>query len=225
MLGYESVEIEALIRWAFLFLVAGFLVWMFADSRATRAVGFGVLGAIAAIALIFFYFLDDPERREAAQPGQDQAIQRVQDVTRKLETQRFSLKPDDVALVGTELKAVSRVTYNNAGERVETPDLFSWVVSGEARNLSSEHGIKDIYLRIRLFDCPQFYTTTQAQSDLKDLSRTCSRIGERNLGLYSVGIEPGGAKTFEDTLSFNDQTEPRNWRYWITVDRVNALTN
>ena len=219
------MEIEALIRWAFLFLVAGFLVWMFADSRATRTIGFGTLGAIAAITLIFFYFLDSPERREANQPGQDQAIQRVEDVTRKLETQRFSLKPGDVALVGTELKNANKVTYNNAGERVETPDLFSWVVSGEARNLSEEHGIQDIYLRIRLFDCPQFYTTVQAESKPDELSRTCSRIGERSLGLYAVGIAPGDSKSFEDTLSFNDQTEPRNWRYSIAVDRVNALAN
>ena len=219
------MEIEALIRWAFLFLVAGFLVWMFADSRATRAVGFGVLGFIAAISALFFYVLDAPERREAAKPGEDKAIQQVEDVSRKLSTERFSLKPDDVALVGAKLKPASRVSYNNAGERVETPDLFSWTVSGETRNLSDKHGIQDIYLRVRLFDCPVFYTTEQASAKLDDLSRTCSRIGERNLGLYGLGIEAGGSKAFEDSVRFSSQVEPRNWRYWISVDRVNALAN
>ena len=117
------------------------------------------------------------------------------------------------------------MSYNNAGERVETPDLFSWTVSGETRNLSDKHGIQDIYLRVRLFDCPVFYTTEQASAKLDDLSRTCSRIGERNLGLYGLGIEAGGSKAFEDSVRFSSQVEPRNWRYWISVDRVNALAN
>ncbi len=214
-----------MIRWAFLFLVAGILVWMFADSKATRMVGFGVLGFIAAVSLVFFFILDAPGRREAVEPPRDKAIKQVQDVRRKLETQRFSLRSDDIALVGAELKPRNRVSYNNAGEKVETPDLFSWSVSGEARNLSEKHTAQDVFLRIRLFDCPSFFTTGQANAALDELNRTCSRIGERNLGLYGLGISPGGAKAFTDSVNFNDQTEPRNWRYWITVDRVNALSN
>ncbi|MEM7425089.1 MAG: hypothetical protein AAF441_03270 [Pseudomonadota bacterium] len=212
-----------MIRWVFLFAVAAFLVWMFADSRATRTVGFGVLGFIALVSLVFFYVLDDPDRREAAAPPKDAAIERVEEVTRKLRAERFSLKPDDVALVGTVLKPDIRISYTNEGEKVETPDLFSWVVDGEARNVSEKHTVQDVYLRVRLFDCPSFFTTEQASTALDELNRTCSRIGERNLGLYGLGIEPGGTKAFKDKVNFSDQVEPRNWRYWISVDRVNAV--
>ncbi len=210
-------------RWAFLFLIAGILVWMFADSKATRAVGFGVLGAIAAISAAFFYILDQPERREAAEIGPDKAIAEVEEVTRKLETARFALKPENVALLARNLAPDEKVVWSASGQKQQSSDLFHWTVSGKAKNLSEKFAVKDLFLRVRLYDCPVFFTTPAAEAKLSELSRECSLTGQRTLGLYDVKIAPGATHDFSEAVEFNDQVEPRNWRFWVDVSNVSAV--
>ncbi len=210
-------------RWAFLFLIAGILVWMFADSKSTRAIGLGVLAAIAGVLTFFFYFLDQPERREAAVLEPDKAIAEVEDRSRKLEKARFALKPRDIALLKPKLAPDKKVAVNASGEQQEASDLFHWTVSGAAKNLSSQHTVQDLSLRVRLFDCPVFFTTPAEKAQLDELSRDCSMSGQRTLGLYAVKIAPGATHTFSEAVEFNDQIEPRNWRFWVEVSDVSAV--
>lgn len=210
-------------RWAFLFLVAGILVWMFSDSKSTRVIGLSVLGAIAAILAIFFYFLDNPDRREAVQPVPDPSVAEVKELTRKQETSQLALKPSDVALLRRSLTPGKKTTVDGQGKQYQTPDLFSWTVSGDIKNLSEKNSVKDVYLRVSLFDCPVYFDTTQQEITFQSLKSACSVIGERSVGLYDLKIVPGSSKKFSETVQFNDQIEPRNWRSWINVDRVSAV--
>ena len=210
-------------RWAFLFLIAGILVWMFADSKATRAIGFGVLAAIAAISGVFFYVLDQPERRQAAEIAPDKAIEEVKELNRKLETTRFALKPADIALMMSKLAPGEKVAWNAAGQQQQSSDLFHWTVSGKVKNLSSQYSVQDVSLRVRLYDCPVFFTTPAEEAQIAQLSRECSLSGQRTLGLYNVKIAPGATHDFSEPVEFNDQIEPRNWRYWVEVSNVSAV--
>lgn len=210
-------------RWAFLFLIAGILVWMFADSKATRAIGLGVLAAIAGILTVFFYVLDQPDRRQADVPEPDKAIAEVEDRARKLETARFALKPADIELSNAKLAPGKKVARNASGQQQQASDLFHWTVSGSAKNLSSEQTVQDLSLRVRLFDCPVFFTTPAEQTQIAQLSRDCSMTGQRTLGLYGLKVAPGATHTFSEAVEFNDQIEPRNWRFWIEVSDVSAL--
>ncbi len=210
-------------RWDFLFLIAGILVWMFADSKSTRLIGFGVLAAIAAISGVFFYVLDQPERRQAAELAPDKAIAEVEEVTRRLETARFALKPADIALLNRKLAPGQKVGTNASGQQQRTSDLFHWTVSGEAKNLSSQYAVQDLSLRVRLYDCPVFFSVPAEETQLSQLDRDCSLTGQRTLGLYGIKIAPGASHKFSEPVEFNDQIEPRNWRYWVEVSNVSAV--
>ncbi len=209
-------------RWAFLFLILGILIWMFADSRATRWIGLGVLSAIALISGVFFYILDQPERREAAAPGLDQAIAEVEEVSRKLETARFALKPSDIALVKSTLRPGQKVAWNANGDEQQAVDFSSWTLTGEARNLSSDNTAEDLSMRVRLFDCPVYFTTPIDQVQISRLTSECSMVGQRTVGLYGVKLAPGLTHAFTETIEFVDQIEPRNWRFWVDVTGVTA---
>lgn len=212
-------------RWAFLFLIAGILVWMFSDSKATRLIGLGVLAFIALTSAIFFYVLDQPERRQAAQPAPDAAIAEVEEVSRKLETTRFALKPADIALTKRGLSPGEKVAWNANGDQEQVPDFTSWNLTGEAKNLSDTHTAQDLSLLVRLFDCPVFFTTPAEKVQISRLTSECSLIGQRTLGLYSVKIAPGASHAFTEAIKFIDQIEPRNWRYWVEVRDVTAVAD
>ncbi len=209
-------------RWAFLFLILGILIWMFADSKATRWIGLGVLSAIALISGVFFYVLDQPERREATAPGVDRTIAEVEEVSRRLETARFALKPADIALLKSSLSPGQTVAWNASGDEQEAVDFSSWTLNGEIKNLSSEHTAQDVSLRARLFDCPAFFTTPIDQVQISRLTSECSMVGQRTVGLYDIKLAPGLTHTFTETIEFIDQIDPRNWRFWVDVTGVTA---
>ncbi len=214
-----------MLRWAFLFVMAGILIWMFSDSKQTRFVGLGLLSAVAAVAMFFFYYLDTPERREAEVLPPDQAIAEVQETSRKLETNQFALKPADIRLINAKIAPGSKKSWNNNGEQVDAPDLFSWSLSGKAQNQSEKYTVQDLILKVRLFNCPSFFDTPQAKVTQKQLTTQCSRIGQRSLGLYGLKIAPESEAELAETVRFNDQIEPRNWRYLVQVERVSTLAN
>ena len=209
-------------RWAFLFLILGILIWMFADSRATRWIGLGVLSAIALISGVFFYVLDQPDRREAASPAPDKTVAEVEEVTRKLETARFALKPEDIALLKRSLTPGQKVAWNASGDEQKTADFSSWTLTGEVKNLSSEHAAEDLSMRVRLFDCPVFFNTPIDEVQISRLTSECSLVGQRTLGLYAVKVAPGATHAFSEAIEFIDQIEPRNWRFWVDVTGVTA---
>ncbi|MEM8687056.1 MAG: hypothetical protein AAGF81_06990 [Pseudomonadota bacterium] len=195
---------------------------MFADSRATRWIGLGVLSAIALVSGVFFYVLDQPERREAAAPGPDQTIAEVEEVTRKLETARFALKPQDIALLKSTLRPGEKVAWSSTGDEQQAVDFSSWTLTGEIKNLSPEHAAQDVSLRARLFDCPAFFTTPIDEVQISRLTSECNMVGQRTVGLYGVKLGPGLSHAFTETIEFIDQIEPRNWRFWVDVTGVTA---
>jgi hypothetical protein len=82
--------------------------------------------------------------------------------------------------------------------------------------------VKDVTLNVRLFSCPSYYTTPFEQVKIEDLSLICSRIGERSVGLYDLGLAPQARKPFSQPLTFPNQGNAINWRFWVDVRRVVA---
>ena len=58
------------------------------------------------------------------------------------------------------------------------------------------------------------------EQELAELTVKCNKIGDRRIGLYDTGLLPGARQAFSESLTFDNQPQPGNWRYWI--DTVSA---
>ena len=73
--------------------------------------------------------------------------------------------------------------------------------------------------RLRLFSCPEFII---GDLDLSTLEVRCNTIGDRRVALYNLAVEPGGSSSFAETVTFDNQPNPGNWRYWVETISVTA---
>jgi hypothetical protein len=210
------------IGWIFLFVLALVVAWLFTDSKATRGLALGVLAVIAGLVLVFFFVIDSPERREAQKPDVDtQTLERETGERRRATIQsRIALQPGDIAIIKRRLANGIKVFWNNEGNQVELPDLYSWTFSGAIKNLSAKNIAKDVTFAIQLFSCPDYFTTPVETVLLDALTRNCNPAGMQNITLYDVMVEPGGTKTFSEDFKITNQHDPRNWRYWAEVSQV-----
>ncbi len=209
--------------WAFLFVVAAMLVWLFMESGRTRMAALGLIGFAAAVAGVFFLVLDTPERREGSRKVtgadvSDTAAQRA-----KIERSRTVLTPARIAMTAARLTPGAETYWGSDGKQHERRDLFSWTFQANVRNLSDEFSARDIHIHIQLFSCPSFFTTPAEAVVIDELERRCALIGERTTGFYNVNLKPSASADLQETVTFDNQPEPRNWRYWADVARVDAL--
>ena len=130
------------------------------------------------------------------------------------------LRPQDIAVIRRKLETGTEFYWDNEGNRVERPDLFSWTFSGEIKNVSEEHTAKNVTFEIRIFSCPVFFSTPVESAQIDELRSNCNPAGERNLTLYNVNLPPGQTKQFKEDFKINNQREPRNWRYWAAITGV-----
>jgi hypothetical protein len=204
----------------FVLALAAVLIWLFAESKITRMVGFGIVGAIAVMVAIYLFWresqgsVDRPPTEIAKPQGLPDAKQVEESFT--------ALSPSDVALTRVSLQSGVETYSGIDGKQYERPDLRSWTFSGEAKNLSKSHAVKDVIVDVRLYSCPSYYTTPVNEVKYEELSLVCSKIGERSLGLYDLKLDPGTAKSFSQEFRFANQGDAINWRYWVEVTRVVA---
>lgn len=205
----------------FILALAAVLIWLFAESKASRIAGFSIVGVIAVIVAGYLVWRENESSRREHSPAPAEQRQPAPPPD-AIEQSLTALRPSDVALSGLKLESGTETYFGIDGKRYERPDLRSWTLSGEVRNLSTTHGVRDVTLNIRLFSCPSYYTTPFEQVRIEELSLICSKIGERSLGLYDLGLKPQENAPFSQPLTFANQGNAINWRYWIEVTRVVA---
>ena len=199
--------------WLFLFAVLFLMVFLVLNSNRTRMVALGVLWFFAALVGFYFLVIDTVEQ-QAVPPAANEKLEDTRALAEKAALARRAIKPQEIA-VDKPLFAPGVEQYRASdGQLKERPDLFSWVFAGSVKNLNSEYAVRDVIFRIRLYSCPDFIS---GELDLSVLDVRCNKIGDRRLGLYDLGIAPGGSKVFEENVVFDNQPAPGNWRYRVEV--------
>jgi hypothetical protein len=200
----------------FVLLVAAVLIGLFAESNLTRVIGISLVAAIAVLVGGYLYW------RDTATSEPRQARQTVPAQTRVQEQTLTELSPSDVALAGINLESGVETYSGIDGKQYQRPNLESWTLSGEVRNISRDHRVKEVALKVQLYSCPSYFTTPVPAVKFEDLSLICSRIGERSVGLYDLDLPPQAQKKFSEPVTFPNQGEAINWRFWAAVARVVA---
>jgi hypothetical protein len=205
----------------FILALVAVLIWLFAESKTTRVVGLSIVGAIAV--LVGFY-LGWRETGRGSQdytpqvPVQPQPAPQAESFERSLQV----LRPSDVQFSQLKLESGTEKYVGIDGKQHERPDLKSWTLSGEVKNLSTQYTVKDVVLTVRLYSCPSYYNAPPSESKIEELSLICSKVGESSLGLYELQSPPQGSKGFSQPFAFANQGKAINWRFWVDVTRVVA---
>jgi hypothetical protein len=203
----------------FILLLIAVLIWLFAESRTSRIVGFSIVGLIAVLIGIYLIW------RETGGNISDQAPQATTQpapVPEATPAEQSDLRPSDITLSGIKLDSGVETYSGIDGKQYERPNLRSWTLSGSVKNLSTDHGVRDVTLNVRLYSCPPYYTTPINEVKSEELSLICSKIGERSVGLYDLNLPPDQEKQFSQPLTFPNQGNALNWRFWVDVARVVA---
>ncbi|HKG73590.1 MAG TPA: hypothetical protein VKA79_05075 [Aestuariivirgaceae bacterium] len=200
----------------FVLLVAAVLIGLFAESNSTRVIGISIVAAIAVLVGGYLYW------RDTATSVSRQARPTVPAQTRVPGQALTELSPSDIAIAGINLESGVETYWGIDGKQYQRPNLETWTLSGKVRNISRDHRVKDVALKVQLYSCPSYFTTPVAAIKFEELSLICSRIGERSVGLYGLDLPPQAEKTFSEPVSFPNQGEAINWRFWVAVARVVA---
>ena len=89
-------------------------------------------------------------------------------------------------------------------------------------NRSTQFTVASVTLRVTLYSCPVFYDVVQADIDPGKLTANCAVIGTRTVGFGPLDLKPAESYRGEQVVTFPNQPEPRNPRYWIQVQTVTA---
>jgi hypothetical protein len=200
----------------FVLLVAAVLIGLFAESNLTRVIGISIVAAMAVLVGGYLYW------RDTATSVPRQASQTVPAQTRVQGQTLIELSPSDVALAGINLESGVETYWGIDGKQYQRPNLENWTLSGAVRNISKDHRVKEVALKVQLYSCPSYFTTPVSAVKFEDLSLICSRIGERSVGLYDLDLPPQAQRKFSEPVIFPNQGEAINWRFWVAVARVVA---
>ncbi len=202
----------------FVFALLFLLVFLFMENTRTRLVALGVLTFFAIVGTVYFVYLDVGEDGPEP-PAADARLEDTRELARRTALVRQAIRPEDIAFAERSFAPSTQQVLNSRGQPEERPDLFSWVFSGTLQNRNSEYTVRDAVFRLRLFACPEFVSGDLA---LEELKVRCNTIGDRRLALYNLGIAPGGTAAFHEPVTFDNQPDPGNWRYWVETVSVSA---
>ncbi len=194
------------------------MVFLVLDSNRTRMVAVGILVFIAGVVAVYLLFLSEAEQR-AVPPAADDRLKDTRELERKAALVREAIKPQEVAINDQQFGPRTQQYRGSDGKLTERPNLFSWAFSGKVANLNTEYAVRDVVFRVRLFSCPDFIA---GDIDLPTMEVKCVTIGDRRLALYDLGIAPAGSASFAETVTFDNQPKPGNWRYWVETISVTA---
>jgi hypothetical protein len=205
----------------FILALVAVLIWLFAESKTTRVVGLSIVGGIAVLVAAYLVWRETERSTQGYTPQVTMPAQPAPQAE-SFERSLTALKPSDVQLSQLKFESGKEIYFGIDGKQYERPDLKSWTLSGEVKNLSTEYGVKDVSLNVRLFSCPSYYTLSHSESKIEELALVCSKVGERSLGLYDLELAQQEAKRFSQSFSFANQGKALNWRFWVDVTRVVA---
>ncbi len=204
--------------WLFIFAVLFLMVFLVLNSTKTRLVALGVLTFIASLVAFYFLVIEGAEQ-QAVPPAADEKLESTRALAEKAQLARRAIKPQEIVVDDQALKPGTEQYRRSDGQLADRPDLFSWVFSGNLKNLNGEYAVRDVVFRVRLFSCPDFFS---GDIELAVLEVKCNTIGDRRVGLYDLDIAAGAAKPFQEKISFDNQPAPGNWRYRADVMSVTA---
>ena len=211
-----------MIGWAFVIVVLFVLAWLFTESKATRGLAFGVLSLITVATGAYFYFFREPVGRQSEKLREPSQEREAAENARVAANTRFAIRNDEIAVLRRNLRNGVQVTWDGNGNRVEEPDLTSWIFSGEIENTSKDHTARDVSFQISIYSCPVYFDTPRESASREQLQSACNLSGSRTVEFYDLGLAPGMRKEIEQKFSVNNLREPKNWRYWAQVSRVVA---
>lgn len=205
-------------RWLIVYLLAMAIIWLFMkDSTLRRGLMAAITAAFAVLMVVLVLTETPPD--ESAPPRTDERLSEV----RQSEAVLYgALKPSDIAINTSSLANTETVRFDHSGREIRQPNPLQWRLQTSITNRSADYTARDVRLNVLLYSCPPFFDTPQSGVTDGDLRSACSRIGQRTVGLDGIALKPGAAHEDERVISFPNQLEASNPRYWIEVQSVNA---
>lgn len=203
-------------RWLVIYLLLIAVIWLFVTDKMWRR------GLLAFATIMFGAFMLIFTLTQQEVETEIKTADRFSEVRRQESLTYGAVKTTDIAIGQTSLTNPNRTVFDSAGrERVE-PDLFTWQLQTVLTNRSTEFTVASVTLRVTLYSCPVFYDVVQADIDPGKLNANCTVIGTRTVGFDPLELKPAGSFQGEQIVTFPNQPEPRNPRYWIQVQTVTA---
>ena len=207
-------------RWLIVYLLAVAVIWLFVKNTIWRRGLLAVVTAVFAVLMIALV-LTENKPQEGSPPRTDEKLSEV----RQSEAMRYgAMKPSDIAISASDLANTETVETGPSGREVRRPNPFQWQLTTRISNRSDTYTARDVGLRVQLYSCPAFFSTPQAELTLEGLRTACSRVGLRTVGLEKIALAPGESHSDERVITFPNQLEASNPRYWIDVQTVSAET-
>jgi hypothetical protein len=203
-------------RWLIVYLLLVAVIWLFVANTNLRRAILAATTVLFAAFIVLFTVIEKPDAPETATAEQFKQA-------RQKETVRYgAVTAADIAIDKTSLNNASRTIFDSAGREQTVPDLYNWEFETSLTNRSTQYTVDSISVRLSLYSCPQFYDVPQTEVDPGRLSANCTIIGRRSIDLDQLGLKPGQSTTDKRSITFPNQSEPRNPRYWLEVQSATA---
>ncbi|MEE4237698.1 MAG: hypothetical protein V2I51_13345 [Anderseniella sp.] len=207
-------------RWLIIYLLAVAVIWLFVRNTTWRR---GLLATVSAIFAVLMIALTLSEK-QAGQDAPPPTAQRLDQVRQSEAMRHGALKPSDIAINSSSLSNTETTVTDTSGRDITRSNPLQWRLVTSISNRSTTYTARDVGLRVMLYACPTFFSTPQADITANDLRSACSRVGQRTVGLEKIALAPGETHNDERIITFPNQLEATNSRYWIEVQTVSAET-
>lgn len=203
-------------RWLIIYLLLISVIWLFVTNRMWRR------GLLAFSTIVFGVFMLIFTLTQQDTEADIKTADRYSEVRKQESVTYGAVKTTDIAIGQTSLTNPNRTVFESGGRERVVPDLFKWQLQTLLTNRSTEFTVTSLTLQVTLYSCPVFYDVVQADIDPGKLDANCTVIGTRTVGFDPIQLKPGGDYQGEQIVTFPNQPEPRNPRYWIRVQTVTA---
>jgi hypothetical protein len=196
------------------------VIWLFVRNTTWRR---GLLATVSAIFAVLMIALTLSEK-QAGEDAPPPTAQRLDQVRQSEAMRHGALKPSDIAINSSSLSNTETTVTDTSGRDITRSNPLQWRLVTSISNRSTTYTARDVGLRVMLYACPTFFSTPQADITANDLRSACSRVGQRTVGLEKIALAPGETHNDERIITFPNQLEATNSRYWIEVQTVSAET-
>lgn len=203
-------------RWLVIYLLLIAVIWLFVTNRVWRR------GLVAFATIVFGVFMLIFTLTQREIEADIKTADRFSEARKQESLTYGAVKKTDIAIGQTSLTNPSQTVFDGAGRERIVSDLFKWQLQTSLTNRSTEFIVTNVTLQVTLYSCPVFYDVVQADIDPGKLNANCTVIGTRTVGFDPLDLKPAESYQGQQIITFPNQPEPRNPRYWITVQTVTA---
>ena len=203
-------------RWLIIYLLLIAVIWLFVTNRVWRRSLLLTATVLFGVFMLLFTLTQHEIERDVKTAETYSEVRKLEALT------HGALKPSDIAIGRTSFTNPNHTVFDSAGRERTEPDLFKWQLLVLFTNRLTEFTVGSLSLRVTLYSCPVFYDVPQADVDPGKLDANCTVIGKRTVGFDPIRIKPGDTLQGEQIVTFPNQPDPRNPRYWIEVQTVAA---